>query len=180
MEVRIKGCTLEVCQGDLLAQKAEVLVCPTTEGVDLDRGLAWQVAKAAGPAFEKAAKLKAPLSLGVVTNCPPGNLPVRQVFLAAVTPKGSIPDRTAVLHATQNAVFLADQKGYTTIAFPMLGSVTTKSPYDTFGRLMLQAILEILTDQNCSLERVICCLYNRTAYQSFADQLSVLRQEFLI
>lgn len=180
IQLRVKGCALEVCHGDLLVQPVDVLVCPTTEDLAFDLGVAGEVAKAAGTAFTSTAKLKAPLPLGAVVSCPPGNLPVRNIFVAAVTPKGSVPDRTAILNATRNTLFLAEQERHKTIALPRLGSVTTKPPYDTYGHLMLHTILEILTGQAVTLERVICCLYNRTAYQSFVNQLAVLRQEFLV
>lgn len=178
--VKIKQTILEILQGDILSLSVDALVNPVPKDLWMGRGTSKVIRDAAGSQIEEEAMSKAPVKLGEIVVTSGGNLPQPHIFHAAVIPPEVTPDREAVRVAMRNILEMADTLQVKSIGIPMLSGIKTTVPYDLFSRVMLQEAFVYLNEKESQLERVIFCLYNTEAYSAFKNQLSMLRQEYLI
>lgn len=183
MIIKIKDVTVEVIQGDLVGTQADVYVCPINTKCNMYYGIASVLAQQGGEEFVAEIKAKSSPELGTVITTRAGNLNAKYVFFAFIEDEMHEVPREHVTSTIHHCFRLMSAMSLRTIAIPMLGSPRSKVPYDTFSRLMIRSTFEYFTGETAPTKEqlnIIFVLYNKELFNSFCEQVNILRQEFFI
>ena len=121
--------TLEVVEGDLLDQSVEVIVNAWNRNIIpwwllLPQGVSGAIKKRGGHApFRELGRL-GPIPLGGAVITDPGRLPFRAIIHGAGINLFWVSSEKSVRAGTANALKLATEKGYASIALPLIGAGT--------------------------------------------------------
>jgi O-acetyl-ADP-ribose deacetylase (regulator of RNase III) len=127
--------SVEVVEGDLLAQRVDAIVNAWNRNVIprwllVPQGVSKAIKIAAGPApFRELARLGSiPLGSAVLTTA--GRLPYRGIIHVTGINLRWRATEASIRASTRNAVTLARQQGYQSIAFPIIGAGSGGFPED--------------------------------------------------
>src|SRR5680860_187781 len=114
---------IEIKKGDILKEKVEVIVNPANVTGYMGYGVAKAIVKAGGEEIEKEALAKAPILLGEPIVTKAGKLPFKAiVHSATIDDSRDKIEKGIVGKAVLNALFVADELGYTSVAIPGIGT----------------------------------------------------------
>jgi O-acetyl-ADP-ribose deacetylase (regulator of RNase III) len=114
---------VEVIQGDIAAQSADVLVNAAGTSLEMGSGVAGALRRAAGEALDEEAVSKGPIDLGDVAVTDAYDLDAEWVIHAAAMPHSGDGRATpeSIADATRNALEAADDLGAESLVIPALG-----------------------------------------------------------
>jgi len=114
---------VEVIQGDIAAQSADVLVNAAGTSLEMGSGVAGALRRAAGEALDEEAVSKGPIDLGDVAVTDAYDLDAEWVIHAAAMPHSGDGQATpeSIADATRNALEAADDLGAESLVIPALG-----------------------------------------------------------
>jgi len=173
--MQIKRTSLELLQADITTLDVDAIVNAANSSLLGGGGVDGAIHRAAGP--ELLAECR---TLG---GCPTGEAKITKGYrlkarhvIHTVGPiySGSPRDAELLASAVRNSLRLADGHGLKSIAFPAISTGAYGYPMDEAARVILSTIIEYLRAQATALERVIVCLYDRRAYQTFDAMLREL------
>ncbi len=133
---RVGDLVIQLEQVDICKTRADVIVSPANEQLDMRKGVAMALRMVAGDELERDAKREGPLTMGQVAWTAAHGLPCQAVAHAAAALDGAICIQRAVLRT----LFEAERRGYRSIVFPALGTGVGEVPHGLGARLMLEAI----------------------------------------
>lgn len=182
MNIKIKDITIEIINGDLITTPADVFVCPLNTKLNMAYGIAKILAEHGGETYVAEIKAKRNPELGAIFTTRAGELKTKYVFNAIVEDENHDVPRENIAKIMHQCFRLVTAMNLPCIAIPMLGSPRSKVPYDTFSRLMMRSTFEYFTDSANQKNRlhVKFVLFNKELFNSFCDQVNILRQEFFI
>lgn len=140
---------VEVIQGNLLDQKVDVIVNPWNRNLIpwwllWPKGVSGDIKRRAGSQpFREVAK-HGPIALGEAVLTSAGTLPYRGIIHIAGINSFWRASEYSIRHSVRNAMALAEQQGFTSIAFPIIGSGS--------GGFSQAKALEIMLDELGQLE----------------------------
>ncbi len=137
---------ITVVQGSILDAKADVIVNAANSHGIMGGGVAGVIKRTAGIAVEQEAVKQAPIPVGQAVLTSGGRTRFKGIIHAPTMPEPGmrIPSEN-VAHATKAALSLADEKGFTSIAIPGMGTgVGGVDPSDA-ARHMITTIRSITT-----------------------------------
>jgi O-acetyl-ADP-ribose deacetylase (regulator of RNase III) len=135
---------IQVCQGDLLDQKVEVIVNAWNRNffpwwLLLPQGVSGAIKRRAGlDPFRELAKMKM-IPLGGAVETTPGKLTFKAIIHVAGISMFWRSSERAIRGSVTNALNIAERKGYRSIAFPLIGAGT--------GGLSASRVLAIMRDE---------------------------------
>jgi len=132
-----------VMEGSLLEAEADAIVNATNSLGLMGNGIAGVIKKAAGGAVEEEAKKLAPIPVGKAVLTTAGNLKFKAIIHAPTMeiPGIRIPLVT-VGKATKAALRLADEKGFSVIAFPGMGTGVGGVKKEVAANAMIETIAD--------------------------------------
>lgn len=160
---------IEIQKGDITKVEVDAIVNPANSHGWMGAGAAGAIKNAGGEEIEKEAVEKAPLELGSAVKTTAGKLPHQAVIHA---PTMENPTEKALGYnigvSVKGALFLADDQGFKTIAFPGMGTGVGGFPPDEAAKLMIKEIKDF---QARNLEKVILIDLNDEMVKSWTDNL---------
>jgi O-acetyl-ADP-ribose deacetylase (regulator of RNase III) len=132
-----------VMEGSLLEAEADAIVNAANSLGLMGNGIAGVIKKAAGGAVEEEAKKLAPIPVGKAVLTTAGNLKFKAIIHAPTMeiPGIRIPLVT-VGKATKAALRLADEKGFSVIAFPGMGTGVGGVKKEVAANAMIETIAD--------------------------------------
>jgi O-acetyl-ADP-ribose deacetylase (regulator of RNase III) len=174
--MQIKDTVLELVQGDITALDTDAIVNAANERLAHGGGVAGVISRKGGPAIQRESDAWVRQHGRVVTGSAAitsgGNLKARHVIHAVGPVYGSTSRPAELLaSAVRAALEMADAHGLKSIALPAISTGIFGYPMEEAARVMLRAAREYLEGET-QLERVVFCLYGRSAFDIFARELA--------
>ena len=163
---------LQVLKGDITAEKTDAIVNTTNREMRLQSGgVAAALLKKAGPDLQNACDEKNAkgehLSEGKVINTRAGKLKCKQVFHIFFQSNDQEMFATIIMSCIERAI----QLGFTSIAFPAIGTGMQGLPANVAAKGMLKAMLQCHPPYAFSVRIVI---FQDSVYSAFKTQLNDL------
>ncbi len=171
------GKLIVMTEGNLARVEAEAVVCPATDELIMERGVAAALVDAGGPEIQHQALSHGRQRVGQVAVTEAGKLPARFVFHAVITTTMvdfQSPTEELIGLLTQRCLLLADTLGLRSLAFPALGTGGGGLAVERVAQIMLSGVANHLRG-NTPLEKVAFSLQGEATYRSFAAALRMLR-----
>lgn len=146
----------QIVQGDLLQQDVEVIVNAWNRNIIpwwllLPQGVSGAIKRQAGYApFRELAKL-GPIPLGQAVYTTAGKLPFRGIIHVAGINLLWRASEYSIRHSVRNAIRLAEEKQFRTIAFPILGSGSGGFRQDKACSIMEDELMRVASTLNVTL-----------------------------
>lgn len=137
--------TAEIVHGDLLDQDVEVIVNAWNRNVIpwwllLPQGVSGAIKRRGGYAPFRELALHGPIPLGGAVATGAGRLPFKAIIHVAGISLLWRSSERAIRLGVRNALVLAGERGYQSIAFPILGAGTGGFPADQALEIMLDEV----------------------------------------
>jgi len=166
--------TIQLVQADITALDTDAIVNAANENLRHGGGVAGVIAKNGGPAIQQEStrwvKENGPVRTGSAAITGAGNLKTSFVIHAVGPVMGSGNEDEKLRSATLSAIQLAEQYNLKSIAFPAISTGIFGYPMDRCARIMIETAIDY-SSRASSLERIAFCLYDKKAYNSFAEEL---------
>lgn len=160
---------ITVKQGSLLDADAQVIVNAANSSGLMGGGIAGVIRRAAGVQVEEEARKQAPIPVGSAVLTSAGRLRFQGIIHAPTMPQPAMripPDNVA--KATQAALEVADAQGFTSIAFPGMGTGVGQVSHRDAAHHMIAAIRQF---QPRSLQSVILMDIDPAMVQAWQEAL---------
>ncbi|MCX7680914.1 MAG: macro domain-containing protein [Anaerolineae bacterium] len=175
MKVTVNRTLLELVEGDITELEVEAIVNAANERLAHGGGVAGVISRKGGPVIQQESdrwvREHGPVPTGSAAITSGGALKARYV-IHAVGPVYDGTPRSAELlaSAVRAALRLADEHHIRSIALPAISTGIFGYPMDQAAQVMIRTIIEYLSGDTL-LERVMLCLYGRSAFETFAGEL---------
>ena len=173
------GQKLTVIQGDISELTVDCVVHPTNASFNLTGLCGTALREAGGTSFEQAVKEvsdKQNLSVGEAAISGSGDqLPCKQV-VHVHSPQWNNTDAVPNLEkAVKNCLTLAENKNYSTVAFPSIASGQNNFPKQTAAQTILKSIKDYFTSAVSSqLTQIYFVLYDMESIGIYTSELAKL------
>jgi len=138
------GGVLEVVQGDLLAQPVDAIVNAANGHLAHGGGVAGIISRAAGPALQEESdrivRAHGPFPTGSAVVTTAGKLPFQGVIHAVGPRFGEGDEEAKLVRALQAAFSCANERGWTSVAFPAVSAGIFAVPLDICARAYLVSV----------------------------------------
>jgi O-acetyl-ADP-ribose deacetylase (regulator of RNase III) len=179
MKIQINDTVLELVEGDITEMDVDAIVNAANERLAHGGGVAGVISRKGGPAIQRESdawmRTRGRVVTGSAAITSGGRLKARRV-IHAVGPVYDGTPRSAELlaSAVRAALQMADDHDLKSVALPAISTGIFGYPMEEAARVMLQAAIGYLEGAT-GLERVVFCLYGRTAFDIFAQELAAMR-----
>jgi O-acetyl-ADP-ribose deacetylase (regulator of RNase III) len=170
MQRTINKSILELVQGDITELATDAIVNAANAQLILGGGVAGAIRRKGGPAIQAHCNKIRPISVGQAAITTGGNLKAKYVIHAVGPMMGEGDEDDKLKNATLSSLRLADENSLTSIAFCAISTGIFGYPIDRCAKIMLGTTVDYLKGQT-GLEKVVFCLYDKGAYDVFANQL---------
>jgi len=142
---------VEIIKGDLLNQEVDVIVNPWNRNfipwfLLLPQGVSGQLKKQAGLKPFNELLHYGLIKLGEAVLTGPGKLPIKGIIHVAGLTWYWVATEQSIRLSTSNAVLLAAEKGFKSIALPLIGAGTGGKKRDRVKQIMLEEIARLEYD----------------------------------
>jgi O-acetyl-ADP-ribose deacetylase (regulator of RNase III) len=165
---------VEVIQGDIAEQSADVLVNAAGTSLRMGSGVAGALRRGAGEVLNRAAMAEGPVDLGEVAVTDAFDLDAEWVIHAAAMPHhgDGKATRESIADATRNALERADELGASSLVVPALGCGVAGFDLVEGARIICE---EILAFEPSSLESVRFIGYSDDEVESIRTAAEAVR-----
>jgi O-acetyl-ADP-ribose deacetylase (regulator of RNase III) len=176
MKVQINDTALELVEGDITGMDVDAIVNAANERLIHGGGVAGVISRKGGPAIQSESdawvRTRGRVDTGSAAITSGGRLKARHI-IHAVGPVYDGTPRSAELlaSAVHAALQMADGHDLKSVALPAISTGIFGYPMEEAARVMLQAAIAYLEGET-GLERVVFCLYGRTAFDVFFRELA--------
>lgn len=142
---------LKIVEGDLLEQKVEVIVNPWNRNIIpwwllLPQGVSGAIKKRGGyEPFRELAKM-GPIPLGGAVETSAGRLPYKAIIHVAGINFFWVSTEKSITGSVHSAMEIVKKKGYSSVAFPLIGAGTGGSKEETVLKLIRDKLSTIQYD----------------------------------
>jgi len=172
MRVQIEDITLRLVEGDITDLEVDAIVNAANQHLRLGAGVAGAIRERGGPAIQSECDQIGfcPVGDAIITT---GGRLLASYVIHAVGPTASDADADDLLSsATYASLALADEHQLRSIAFPAISTGTFGFPMEDCAEIMLSTVIDYLESGETDLETVIFCLYGKSAFEVFAEELA--------
>lgn len=170
--------SLELVQGDITEQDTDAIVNAANSQLILGGGVAGAIRRKGGPSIQQECHQKAPIPVGGAVLTGAGNLKARYVIHAVGPQMGEGDEDRKLRRAALSCLQVADAHRLQSIAFCAISTGIFGYPIDRCARILLKTAAEFLQNNpQTTLQRLVFCLYDRSAYDVFAAALEELKNE---
>lgn len=157
--------TVEIADGDLSAEDVDAVVNAANNHFWMGAGVAGALKAKGGTTIETEAMALGPVLPGECVVTAAGRLKARHVIHAAVMGQDLVTSAALIERATRNALAVAEEHGFSSVAFPAFGTGVGGFPLGDCATVMIDAIR---AHQARSLQLIRLVLFGRAAYEAFA------------
>jgi len=176
MQRTIHQTVLELTQGDITELATDAIVNAANASLILGSGVAGAIRRKGGPRIQEECNRIGGAQVGGAVITTGGDLPAKYVIHAVGPQWGEGEEDHKLRQATLNSLKLADQHRLKSIAFPAISTGVFGFPMDRCARVMLSTTLEYLRG-NTGLEKVVFCLWETSAFETFRTTLEKLASD---
>lgn len=142
---------VEVVSGDLLDQDVEVIVNAWNRNVIpwwllLPQGVSSAIKRRAGLSPFRELARHGPIPLGGAVLTGAGNLPFRAIIHVAAINMAWRASENSIRESVRSAMKIVDAKGFTSVAFPVLGTGSGGFPHDRALAVMQSELASMAVD----------------------------------
>lgn len=177
VKTEINDTTLELVEGDITKLDTDAIVNAANERLAHGGGVAAVIAQAGGPTIQKESdkwvREHGRVSTGSAAITSGGDLKADYVIHAVgpVYTSMSKPKAAKLLgSAVESALEMADENDLRSVALPAISTGIYGYPMDEAAEVMLKTAIDYVRD-GTGLERIVFCLYGRSAFDAFAEEL---------
>jgi len=177
MKTEINDTTLELVEGDITKLDTDAIVNAANERLAHGGGVAAVIAQAGGPTIQKESEKwvreHGRVSTGSAAITSGGDLKADYVIHAVgpVYTSMSKPKAAKLLgSAVESALEMADENALRSVALPAISTGIYGYPMDEAAEVMLKTAVDYVK-HGTGLERIVFCLYGRSAFDTFAEEL---------
>ena len=175
MQCKIGQTVLELVEGDISELDTECIVNAANEWLAHGGGVAGVISHRGGPAIQRESsewvRLHGPVKTGSAAITSGGDLKARYVIHAVGPRQGEGDEDRKLKDATRNSLKLATEHDLRSIGFPAISTGIFGYPLDKCATIMLSTTIQYLKTAQTSLDKVIFCLYDARALDTFAAEL---------
>ena len=172
MERTIKNTLLELTREDITELAVDAIVNAANTQLVLGGGVAGAIRRKGGPSIQDECDTKRPIAVGQAVITAAGNLKAKYVIHAVGPRMSEGQEGEKLKSAAISALCVADENALGSIAFCAISTGVFGFPMERCAEIMLEAIIGYLNGKT-QLERVIFCLFDDKAYDTFTRQLQM-------
>ncbi|MFH1239208.1 MAG: macro domain-containing protein [bacterium] len=170
MERKIKNAVLKVLTGDITELNVDAIVNAANNQLIMGGGVAGEIKKKGGQSIQDEATQLAPIPIGEAVLTSGGNLKARYVIHAATMGMDFETDETKIRDCVSNSLKRAEEKGFSSIAFPALGCGVGGFPLQKAAKIMVEEVLSHLKKPS-TLEDIIFVLVDEAGTTLFEETM---------
>ena len=170
MRVNIENRSLELVEGDITEMQTEAIVNAANAQLILGGGVAGAIRRKGGAKIQDECKKIGGTFVGGAVITTGGNLKAKYVIHAVGPRMGEGKEKQKLKNATLNSLKLADENNLKSISFPAISAGIFGFPLQSCAEIMLKTTINYLKGKT-ALEKIVFCLFDRSSYQAFANQL---------
>ena len=175
MNTKINHTVLELIQGDITEQTADVIVNAANAALQMGGGVAGAIRRRGGAAIQEECSRIGGTYVGGAVITTGGNLPAKYVIHAVGPIHGDNHEDAKLKDATLNSLKLADENHLKSIVFPAISTGIFGFPKDRCATIILSTTIAYLEGPT-GLEKVVFCLYDKKTLGIFKHTLQSLTQ----
>lgn len=180
--MKIGNTEIEIIKGDITLLDTEAIVNPANTFLMHSGGLAAAIVKRGGMIIQQESKKIGNVPTGGAVITSGGNLKAKHV-IHAVGPRykdGKSGEAEKLKMAVENSLVVAEKKKLKSIAIPAISSGIFGYPITESSRIIVETVLEHFSKikkekQETTLEKVVFCLFDDEAYNSFTAELEKVK-----
>ena len=173
VEKSVKGKTIRLQKGDLMALPVDGVVFYAREDLQLGGGFGTAIQLRAGLTVKKELEKIGHIGPGEAVVTTAGNMQPRHI-VHACGPKFHEPDTEAKLRkCIQSALQASGDAGLKTLAFPPMGTGFYGVPFDLSAKVLVEVAKRFLEEHD-SIQEVIVCVLDDREFQAFRPNLESL------
>ncbi|MBF0169802.1 MAG: macro domain-containing protein [Nitrospinae bacterium] len=163
---------VELIVGDIVSCPVDAIVNPSNEQLILGAGVSGAIAAAAGPTVQQEMTAIGDCAVGEAVVTGAGALPYRAIIHTVGPRKGEGQEDLKLQRATKACLDRAEELGLSSIAFPAVSTGVFGFPLEQCAMIMLTVVLDHFSPgAGRSLQKVVFCLHDREAYETFSRTL---------
>ncbi|HAA27909.1 MAG TPA: hypothetical protein DCE56_09920 [Cyanobacteria bacterium UBA8553] len=154
---------VRIYQGDITNLVTDVIVSSDDTYLQMNGGVSWKIRQVGGNEIYKETRNLIPLFLGDVAVTTAGKLKAKKVFHGAVIDWHDeiLPFQNLIRQVVHTCLEKANQYGFQSIAFPLLGTGTGRFSTPVAWEITLRQIIKDLSVDTHNMVEVIVVLYGR-------------------
>ena len=162
---------VRIYHGDITNLITDVIVSSDDTELKMNGGVSWKIRQVGGQEIYRETRALVPLSLGDVAVTTAGKLQVKKIFHGVVIdwPSEILPFHDLIRQVVHTCLEKANQYGFQSIAFPLLGTGTGRFSTQVAWEITLRQIIKDLSAETQNVVEVIVVLYGRR----LPDELNV-------
>ncbi|MBD3290950.1 O-acetyl-ADP-ribose deacetylase [candidate division KSB1 bacterium] len=174
MQIKINNKLLELFQGDITEQETDAIVNAANDRLILGGGVAGAIRKKGGEAIQEECNKIGGAHVGGAVITTGGNLKAKHVIHAVGPQMGEGDEDAKLKDATINSLKVADENKLSSIAFPAISTGIFGYPLQRCSHVMLTNTISYLENEKSGLDKVVFCLYDQKAFDTFKITLQEL------
>lgn len=165
-------------QGDLTEADVDAIVNAANNDLQLGGGVAGAIRRKGGPKIQEECDRIGPIPVGEAAVTGAGKLKARCVIHAASMRLGGRTTAEALRASTRNSLERAAERGFSTIAFPAVGTGVAGFPLRECAEIMLDEVVKHLKGKT-SITKVHFVLFDKPALDAFREVWEARRRKGL-
>ena len=169
---------IEAKTGDITEEKVDAIVNAANEHLRHGGGVAGAIARKGGQSIQDESNSVAPVPTGSAAVTGAGSLPAGYVIHAVGPIWGSGDEERKLRSAFESAVRIAEENKLKTISFPAISAGIYGFPLEQCAEILTGAACDHFTKSTeCSLEKIVFCLFDKKTYDVFVKALRIRLQQ---
>lgn len=173
MDIQINNRKLSLVVGNITEQATDAIVNAANSYLLHGGGVAGAIVRKGGMSIQFQSFARAPVPVGQAVITGAGKLKCKYVIHAVGPRMGEGDEDQKLKNATLNSLKVADENKLNSICFCAISTGIFGYPIDRCADIMLANVIDYLGGET-SLNEVVFCLYDQTAYDVFAAALKKL------
>ena len=162
------GMQVDLVQGDITELETDAITNAANSSLILGAGVAGAIASKGGPKIQEECNEIGQCPVGEAVITTGGNLKADYVIHAVGPRMGSGDESRKLASAIRSALDIAEDNDLKSIALPAISTGVFGFPIDECAKIMVRELQAFGADEDrSSVERVVVCLYDGPAYQTF-------------
>ena len=168
---------IELVRGDITEMETDAIVNAANERLAHGGGVAGAIVRKGGRIIQEESarwvKEHGLVNVGTAAITTAGDLKAKHVIHTVGPRMGEGDEDDKLKRATLSSLTMADKHGLKSIAFPAISTGIFGYPLERCAPIMLSNTIEYLQGET-NLERVVFCLWDQEAFQTFQQTLEKL------
>jgi O-acetyl-ADP-ribose deacetylase (regulator of RNase III) len=162
-EFFIRDKTVRIYQGDITNLVTDVIVSSDGTYLKMNGGVSYRIRQIGGEEIYKQTRNLIPSSLGNIAVTTAGKLKAKKIFHGVVIDRRNkiLPSQDVIQQVVRTCIETANQYGFQSIAFPLLGTGAGRLPAKVAWESIVLQIIRELSDKNQTIPEVVIVLYER-------------------